>query len=152
MNKQRQLSLAIKLASERHYRQTDRSGSPYILHCLAVMDKLRVRYPKDVELHTIGVLHDIIEDTSVSEEELFMLGFSNRVLDGVLAMTKNDGEEYSGYIYRLISNLDAVKVKMADIEHNSDINRLKGLRDKDFERMAKYHRTYKKLEEVVENV
>lgn len=74
-------------------------------------------------------------------------GFSKRVLDGVDAMTKRDGESLNAYMKRVMENSDAVKVKMADLRHNTDVRRLKGLTEKDFKRMETYQRFYAKLKE-----
>lgn len=147
MTPQETLARAIALASEAHKYQFDKGGNPYILHCLEVMRKIRNRYPDDLELQAIAVLHDAIEDTELDVEDLTNMGYSDRVVGVVNYLTKYPDESYVGYIEALIRDEDAIKVKLADIEHNSDITRLKGLRDKDFKRMEKYHNTYVMLKE-----
>lgn len=136
----------IRLATERHAGQFDKGGRPYILHPLTVMHRLRT---DDEELQCIAVGHDLIEDTNVTSEELFSLGFSKRVVDGIEALTKCSGEtdaQYRGYVK---ANPDAIRVKMEDLRHNSDIRRLKGVSSKDIARMVRYHEFYLELQEAM---
>lgn len=137
-----QLATAIALAAEYFEDTTDKSGEPYILHCLHVMYAMP---EDDPELRSIAVLHDIVEDTEVTLEELREEGFSERVIEGVAAMTHDKDVSYGDYIKRIALSEDATKVKLADLRHNSDITRLKGLTKKDFDRMEKYHHSYKYL-------
>jgi (p)ppGpp synthase/HD superfamily hydrolase len=128
----------------------DKGGNPYSLHCLSVMHKLRT---KDLELMQIALLHDIIEDhgDEVTYSSLREMGFSNRVIDGVRCLTKVPGESYAEYKIKVMSNNDAIKVKMADLQHNSDIRRLKGVTEKDIKRTVKYHEFYLELETAAKN-
>ena len=144
MTTKNMLAVAIALASEKHMHQTDKGGKPYILHPLRIMFRLRTN---DEELMSIAVLHDVIEDSAVTIEMLTEMGFSKRVTDALALMTKTKGMTYQQYIERICTNYDAILVKMADLDDNSDISRLKGLEPKDFERMQKYHISYKRLEE-----
>ena len=141
MNEQQQLAKAIHLAAEVHLCQFDKGGRPYILHPLYVMNKLLF----DSQLATIGVLHDVIEDShdSVKLVDLESMGFSQRVISAVDLLTHRKGDDYlADYIPRICTNYDAVRVKRKDLEHNSDITRLKGISSKDFSRMEKYHKAY----------
>lgn len=146
------LGKMISLAVERHAGQFDKGGRPYILHCLTVMHRLRT---DDEELQCIAVGHDLIEDTDTTLDELSNLGFSLRVRQGIQCLTKSKALELrdldADEIYRrkVISNPDAIKVKMQDLRHNSDIRRLKGVRPKDIERVAKYHQFYLELEQAL---
>ena len=145
-DKAQQLSNAIELATQRHNGQFDKGGYPYILHCLKVM-----HYTKsdDLEIQAIAVMHDLIEDTFNDWQEgiqfLLSRGFSDRVIDGVLSMTKLDGQSFESYKEQVRDNPDAVIVKMADLRHNSDIRRLKGVTQKDIERMVRYQQFYQEL-------
>lgn len=133
------LARAISIVALAFENKTDRGGQPYILHCLRVMNKM----PKeDEELRCIAVMHDLVEDTNWTLEQLSLSGFSDRVLTGINLLTKKDDIDYDTYIQRICLNVNAIKVKLADLEDNSDITRLKGLRDKDFDRMKKYHKSY----------
>lgn len=144
--KGKQLSRMLVLATQRHEGQFDRGGACYILHCLKVMHYVRT---EDEELQCIAVGHDLIEDTFPSVAEgvacLRYHGFSERVIEGIVALTKVEGESYDAYKARVKANPDAILVKMADLRHNSDIRRLKGVRDKDIERIVKYHNFYSEL-------
>lgn len=133
------LGKAIALAAKAHEDQTDRGGHAYILHPLRMMMRLRT---SDEELMTITVLHDVIEDTDLMIGMLSSLGYSDRVVAGVDALTRKDGESYDHFIKRCAANPDAKLVKREDLRDNSDITRLKGLRQKDFERLEKYSRAF----------
>lgn len=136
------LSKMILLATERHAGQFDKGGRPYILHPLTVMHRLRT---DDEELQCIAVGHDLIEDTNTTAAELESLGFSNRVIVGILRLTKDPQHTAEGYRQQVKSNPDAVRVKIEDLRHNSDIRRLKGVTEKDVARMVRYHEFYLEL-------
>lgn len=138
-SKQRLLARAIALASAGHQDQFDRAGSPYILHCLTVMHKTKT---DDLEIKQIAVMHDLLEDTETTMADLEKEGFSQRVRDALFLLTHVDGVSYDQYIKGISTNLDAIIVKLADLRHNSDLTRLKGLTEKDFERMQKYQKAY----------
>lgn len=123
----------------------DKGGKPYILHCLAVMHKLRT---EDEELMCIALGHDLIEDTDVTYQDLRDLGFSERVIHGIRCMTKVKGQTYDEYREQVKSNLDAVKVKKRDLSHNSDLRRLKGVTEKDILRAVKYMKFYDELKTI----
>ena len=135
MTPAQQLAKAIELAAQYHCNQVDKSGKPYILHTLKVMHYLKT---EDFELMAIAVLHDIIEDTDCNYQTLRFEGMSDRVILGVRAMTKQPGQVPAEYLEQVKGNLDACHVKLADLRHNSDIRRLKGVTEKDFKRIAKY--------------
>jgi len=132
------LDKAILLAAEAHAGQFDKGGKPYILHPLHLMQQLLF----DPELAQIAVLHDVVEDSNMTFEQLVKLGFSNRVIDALTLLTHNPSDSYEDYILGIATNQDAIKVKRKDLEHNSDITRLKGVTDKDLERMKKYHKAF----------
>lgn len=135
----------IQLATSRHAGQFDKGGRPYILHPLTVMHRLRT---DDEELQCIAVGHDLIEDTPTKFDELYELGFSDRVVSGIMALTKIgtvDGDEYREQVK---ANPDAIRVKIEDLRHNSDIRRLKGVTEKDVARMIRYHEFYLELKAV----
>lgn len=129
------LDIAIGITAKVFEGEFDKGGTPYILHCLHVMYKMD---PNDQELMMIAVMHDLIEDTTYTIPALRKLGFSERVLRGVEALTHRGGMSYDDYIKIISMNEDATKVKLADLEHNSNIMRMKGLRKKDFDRLEKY--------------
>ena len=136
MKKGMMLANMLLLAANAHAGQFDRGGKPYILHPLKVMHYLK---SDDEELQCIALGHDIIEDTDVTYGELSAAGMSTRVLEGIRALTKVRGESYTEYKVRVMQNRDAMRVKLCDLRHNTDIRRLKGVTEKDVARMAKYH-------------
>jgi (p)ppGpp synthase/HD superfamily hydrolase len=138
------LSKMLVLATNAHAEQTDKAGKPYILHCLKVMHYLK---SEDEELMCIALGHDIIEDTKVTYVELWSQGFSSRIIEGIRALTKQRGQTYDEYKEQVFANKDAMRVKMCDLRHNSDIRRLKGITEKDVARIAKYHQFYLEIKE-----
>lgn len=143
------LAMMLLLATNRHHGAFDKGGNPYILHPLKVM-----HYTKsdDEELQCIALGHDLLEDTSTTDQELLAMGFSQRVVDGIAALTKEDGESFDEYKARVKANPDAIRVKMADLRHNSDIRRLKSrdVTEKDIRRTVKYQQFYQELQALVE--
>jgi (p)ppGpp synthase/HD superfamily hydrolase len=141
-----QLSKMIMLATVGHHGQFDKGGNPYILHCLQVMHYLET---DDEELQCIAIGHDFIEDAHPSilegENALREAGFSKRIVAGIRAMTKTPGLTYEAYKIQVMNNPDAILVKMADLRHNSDIRRLKGVTKKDIDRVERYHNFYLEL-------
>lgn len=145
-NLSEQLSVAINIATKVHVNQFDKGGKPYILHPLYLMTQLLYDY----ELATIGVLHDTIEDSDgvITLELLKESGFSNRVILALDLLTHKDGADYlDDYIYCICENYDAIRVKRKDLEHNSMMTRLKGMREKDVQRMIKYQIAFTRLGE-----
>lgn len=143
------LSTMIMLAAEAHEYQLDKGGKPYILHPLAVMNILA---SDDEELNCIAVGHDLIEDTEVDGAKLRRYGMSKRVIAGIECLTKWPGQTYEEYQEAVMSNVDAIRVKMADLTHNSDIRRLKGVTEKDIACMAKYAEFYTLLKEALQKI
>lgn len=144
MTKNEMLSNALKLMVDSHHGQYDKGGMPYCCHCLKVMHYTR---SEDREVQMIAVMHDLIEDTDITYQELRDRGFTDRVIEGVRCMTKVKGETAEEYFAKVASNKDSVIVKMADLRHNSDIRRLKGVTEKDIKRIEKYQRMYERLKE-----
>lgn len=142
MKKGEMLGAMLVLVTNAHAGQFDRGGKPYILHPLAVMHKLRT---DDEELMCIALGHDVIEDTKTTYADLRAEGMTERVIAGIRALTKVPGETYEEYKARVFDSTDAMKVKLKDLMHNTDIRRLKGVTDKDIARMAKYHAFYMEI-------
>ena len=136
------LSKMISLATERHAGQFDKGGRPYILHPLTVMHRLRT---DDEELQCIAVGHDLVEDTGINAHDLIAMGFSERVIHGIMALTKHDHIGERDYRAKVKSNPDAIRVKIEDLRHTSDLRRLKGVTEKDVARMVRYHEFYLEL-------
>ena len=124
--------LAKTLAAFAHKGQKDKAGRDYINHPLAVSESLTEETEK-----TVALLHDILEDTFVTEETLRNL-FGDEIADAVVSMTRIDGESYEDYIVRVGKNPISLKVKLADLKHNMDLSRLSVVTEADEKRTEKY--------------
>nr|BFD41583.1 HD domain-containing protein [Pseudomonas sp. FFPRI_1] len=127
------LERAIALAAEAHAGQVDKGGAPYILHPLRVM--LRLTQPA---ARIVAVLHDVLEDCPVTQEQLRDEGFSAEVLAALQALTKVEGEDYPAFIRRAGANPLARQVKLADLAENSDLSRIPEPGAEDLQRLEKY--------------
>ena len=143
MKKGELLGKVLVLATNAHAGQFDRGGKPYILHPLKVMHYLKT---DDEELQCIALLHDVIEDTDTSWKDLEAIGCTERVLNAVRALTKLPGQTYDEYKEVVFANEDAMRVKLCDLRHNTDIRRLKGVTQKDIDRIAKYNRFFLEIQ------
>lgn len=132
---------AMQLAYLAHQGQSDRSGVPYIFHPLHLAEQMRT----EDEIVT-ALLHDVVEDTSVSLADLEREGFSPEVIGAVRLLTHDKGVDYMDYIRALKDNPIARSVKLADLKHNSDLTRLKDHSEKTRERLEKYAAAIKLLE------
>lgn len=135
---QTMLARAIEIASAAHVGQIDKQGKPYILHPLWVMNKVR---HLGVGFMIVAILHDLVEDTPWTIEKLREEGFHENILLALELLDMRAGN-YEHNIEMIVSNEYATQVKLRDLEHNSKITRLKGIRDKDIERIKKYHTAY----------
>ena len=133
------------LAAKGHMGQVDKGGHPYILHPTRVMLSC-----KTVEEKTVAMLHDLLEDTAYTEDDLREEGFPAEIIEAVVCLTKTEGEEYADYVERVCQNKLAARVKLADLKDNMDLNRLPGLTPKDFQRLEKYLRTKIRIEQALE--
>lgn len=144
MQKGQMVGKMIVLATNAHAGQFDKGGRPYILHPLSVMHILN---SDDEELQCMAVGHDLLEDTDTTLEQLVEAGMTQRVIEGILAVTKMPGESKDTYKAKVMASQDAMRVKKADLKHNSDFSRLKGVKEKDFARMAAYMLFYQEIED-----
>ena len=149
MRKGEMLGKMLVLATNAHAGQFDRGGNPYILHPLKVMHYLKTT---DEELMCMALGHDVVEDTGVTFQELREAGMSERVIEGIRSLTKMPGQTYDEYKQGVFANVDAMRVKMADLRHNTDIRRLKGVTEKDIARMAKYHQFFVEIKARLEGM
>jgi hypothetical protein len=134
------LEVAIALACESHRGQTDKAGKPYILHPLRVM----LRFESTSE-QIVAVLHDVVEDSSVTLDRLFELGFDPSVVNAIDALTRRRGESYDDFIDRILADPLATRIKVRDIQDNLDVSRLPSLGDEDLQRITKYHQALMRL-------
>jgi GTP diphosphokinase / guanosine-3',5'-bis(diphosphate) 3'-diphosphatase len=127
------LERAIEIAARAHQGQIDKAGAPYILHPLRVM--LAVTHTEE---RIAAVLHDVVEDTSVTFDDLLAEGFAPNVLTAVQALTKTPGEARLAAAARAAANPIARVVKLADVADNMDLSRIAQPSEKDFARFKEY--------------
>ncbi len=116
-----EINKALKLVFEAHAGQFDKSGLPYVLHPIVVASQMT-----DITSTAVALLHDVIEDTKYTADDLLALGFSKEVVDAVVLLTHSSDEPYMDYINRIKQNPVARAVKLADLKHNSDTSRFDG--------------------------
>ena len=124
---------AITVAYNAHQGQLDRAGLPYILHPLHVAEQM-----KDEDTCVVALLHDVIEDTDLTLENLREYGFTEAQIEGVRVMTREEDEDYFEYIRSVKTNPLALAVKLEDLKHNSDVTRIIEITDKYLQRLEKY--------------
>ncbi len=134
------LEKAIAIAVQAHAGQTDKAGMPYILHPLRVMMKMT-----SVTEMIVAVLHDVVEDSEWTIEQLRAEGFAEDVLAALDLLTKRTGEVYEAFIQRAKAHPLSCAVKLADLEDNMNAKRLRNVTEEDRERLEKYRRAWKDL-------
>jgi (p)ppGpp synthase/HD superfamily hydrolase len=127
------LERAIEIAASAHAGQVDKAGEPYILHPLRVMLRLDTQSER-----MVAVLHDVVEDTNVTLEQLTAEGFPEEVVNAVAALTKLPGESRLEAAARAAANPISRRVKLADNAENMDLSRIPNPTEKDHERLSEY--------------
>ena len=136
------LTLARDLAFTKHQGQVDKGGNPYFGHPKRVAERVAAKGGSE-QMQMCAYLHDVVEDTDVTFEQLARMGFPEEVVEGVRALTRMEGESYEEFIRRCGKNSIARQVKLADLEDNMDVSRLPGpLSDDDVIRLNKYLKAY----------
>ena len=133
--KQSQSEKAYEIAKKAHLGQIDKAGEDYIKHPEKVAS-----FVNSDEEKAVAYLHDVIEDTELTLEDLREYGFSEGVLKAVDVITKKKGQDYQTYLNSVKENKLARVVKLADLRHNSDLTRLINITEKDIERKEKYQK------------
>lgn len=133
---------ALSLCFEAHKNQLDKSGMPYVFHPFHLAEQMET-----VETVVVALLHDIVEDTDYTIDDLKNMGFPNTVTDAIALMTHDANTEYMDYVARIKTNPIAKAVKLADLRHNSDTTRLDDVTEKDLKRVEKYTAAIKFLTE-----
>ena len=110
---------AIKLMYEAHKNQVDKSGIPYVFHPWHVAESM-----DNEKSCTVALLHDIVEDTNTTLDDLKNMGFPDDVIDAINILTHRDDVDYASYIRNIAENEIAIDVKIADLIHNMDKTRL----------------------------
>ncbi|MBP3592405.1 MAG: GTP pyrophosphokinase [Clostridia bacterium] len=132
---------ALKLCFEAHKDQTDKSGLPYVFHPFHLAEQM-----PDEKTTVVALLHDVIEDTDYTLDDMKNMGFSDDILSAIALMTHDDGVPYMEYVALIKKNPIAKMVKLADLRHNSDMSRLDKVTAHDRERAEKYKKAIEFLE------
>ncbi|MCB9235242.1 MAG: phosphohydrolase [Bacteroidia bacterium] len=142
MNKSlnQQLENAIRIAAEAHAHQTDKYGQPYITHVLRVG-----MAGKNLEEKIVGVLHDLLEDTPWTADDLRNEGFAENLIEAILTLTKPHGADYMEYVAKAAANPLAKAVKMNDLQDNLNLKRVDQVTEKDIPRINKYLKAWRYL-------
>lgn len=127
------LERALQIAVQAHAGQKDKSGAAYIFHPIRVMSRCTSPAAK-----IVGLLHDVVEDTPVTFDELAAEGFCAEVLDALRLLTHDDAVPYADYIEQVKTHPIATEAKLADLEDNMDIRRLQEVDEKAAGRFKKY--------------
>lgn len=123
--------------------KTDKGNQPYVIHLLKVYSNVDYYLEK-----VCALLHDVIEDTDVTYDDLKDVGFNEEVINILNILTKLKGEDYGKYIERIINsnNIHALNIKLSDLRHNMDVSRIKNPTTNDYERISKrYQPAYEKI-------
>ena len=134
-----QVFRAMNIAYSAHMGQFDKAEVPYIFHPIHLAEQMDTE-----EECIVALLHDVVEDTEVTFEDLEK-EFSKTIIDAIRLLTRDKSVDYMEYVKNLKSNTIARKVKLADLRHNSDSTRLIKITDKDIERINKYKRAIELL-------
>lgn len=134
------IKLAHEICVKAHDGQVDKVGMPYHLH----PERVAARCTTDAET-IVALLHDTIEDTDITPAYLLSKGFPQEIVDGILSVTKIEGESYEDFVARAKKNSIGRMVKIHDLEDNMDLRRLAELSDSTVERLRKYIAAYRFL-------
>ena len=132
----------MRLCFQAHKNQTDKSDIPYVFHPIHLAEQM-----EDEDTTVVALLHDVVEDTDYTIDDLAAMGFHERVLDAIRLMTHDDDVPYMDYVAKIKENAIAKAVKLADLAHNSDITRLDVIDEKAKARVEKYARAIQLLKE-----
>lgn len=124
---------AMQLCFEAHLDQVDKSGIPYVFHPIHLAEQMQ-----DEETTIVALLHDVVEDTTTTIDDLRKEGFSEKVLEAIALLTHDKSVDYMDYVAVIKQNPIAKAVKLADLRHNSDITRLDTVDAKALKRREQY--------------
>ena len=137
-----QTKKALKLCFQAHRDQVDKSGMPYVFHPFHLAEQMT-----DEATTVTALLHDVVEDTDFTLNDLRAMGFPAAAVDAVAMMTHDPKVPYLEYVAKIRTNPVARAVKLADLRHNSDLSRLDTVDEKALERVEKYKKAIRLLEE-----
>lgn len=124
---------ALRLSFDAHKDQVDKSGIPYVYHPFHLAEQM-----ESEETVTAALLHDVVEDTDYTIEDIIAMGFPKSVTDALALMTHDKAVPYMDYVAKIKDNPIAKAVKLADLRHNSDTSRLSIVDGKTKNRLKKY--------------
>ena len=133
---------ALKLSFAAHKDQIDKSGIPYVYHPFHLAEQMDTE-----ETVTVALLHDVIEDSDYTLDDIRDMGFPDKVVNALSLMTHDKSVPYMDYVAKIKENPIARVVKLADLRHNSDLSRLDSVDQKALERVEKYRQAVKLLTE-----
>lgn len=131
---------ALALAAKAHKGQRDKAGQPYILHPVRLMLSV-----PDEPARIVALLHDVVEDTTTTMDDLRAAGYAEDLLAALDCVTRRDTETYEEFIDRLAPNELARRVKLADLADNMDLSRLPAITEKDLVRLQRYKAAWARL-------
>ena len=124
---------ALRLSFNAHKDQVDKSGMPYVYHPFHLAEQM-----DSEETVTVALLHDVVEDTDYTMEDMIAMGFPKSVTDALALMTHDKAVPYMDYVAKIKANPIATAVKLADLRHNSDTSRLETIDETVLRRVQKY--------------
>ena len=125
--------MALKLCFAAHKDQQDKSGMPYVFHPFHLAEQMQTE-----ETTIVALLHDVVEDTDYTLEDLAAMGFDPVVIEALTLLTHDENVSYMDYVQTIKDNPVAKAVKLADLQHNSDLSRLDTVDEKALARREKY--------------
>jgi len=126
---------ALRISFEAHKDQVDKTGLPYVFHPFHLAEQM-----DDEATTCVALLHDVVEDTDMTFEDLYKEGFTDEIIGALKLLTHDDEVPYMEYVEALKDNPIAAAVKRADLMHNSDLSRLDTVDEYALERQKKYEK------------
>lgn len=136
------IETAKEICLKAHAGQTDKSGVPYYTHPFHLAEQMDTQ-----EEICVALLHDVMEDTTWTAEQLRQAGMTEPVMAALLLLCHDKAVPYMDYVRAIKENPLARKVKQADLRHNSDLSRLASVTEKDLLRVEKYKQAMAILDE-----
>lgn len=132
---------ALRLCFDSHRDQVDKTGLPYVFHPFHLAVEMNDEYST-----VVALLHDVVEDTELTLEDIAAMGYPKEVVDALALLTHAEGVPYMDYVLKIAKNPLARRVKIADLKHNSDMSRLDTVDDYALKRAEKYKKALEYLE------
>ena len=132
---------ALRLCFDSHRDQVDKTGLPYVFHPFHLAEQMNDEYGT-----VVALLHDVVEDTDLTLDDLTAMGYPEQIVDALALLTHAEGIPYMDYVLKIAKNPLARRVKIADLKHNSDMSRLDTVDDYALKRAEKYKKALEYLE------